>query len=141
MTQQTNPEIALTVKGHPPAKSEAKSIFSAGHPHHRRAIELLREIKRALADNPHWNRMEARPVGLELVIVETRERACQSDATNFLGGAADTLQSARYSGGDVPSDFASVSLFRNDSQIREVRYSVEIGDALGYRLRVWVLQD
>ena len=140
MAKQTNPEIALTVKGHPPAKSEAKSIFSDGHPHHRRVIDLLREMKRALADNPHWDRTETRPVGLELVVVETREQACQSDATNFLGGVADTLQAARYKGGDVPLDFASVSLFRNDSQIREVRYSVEIGDALGYRVRVWVLQ-
>ena len=72
MTQQTNPEIALTVVGCPPAKSEAKSIFSKGHPHHGRTIELLSEMKRALADNPHWDRTEARYVGLELVIVATR---------------------------------------------------------------------
>ena len=141
MTQQTNPEIILTVAGCPPAKSEAKSIFSNGHPHHSRAIDLLREMKRALADNPRWDRTETRHVGLELAIVETRGQACQSDATNFLGGAADTLQANRYKGGDVPSDFAPVSLFRDDSQIREVRYSVESGDVLGYRLRVWVLRD
>ena len=141
MTQQTNPEIALTVEGCPPAKSEAKSIFSKGHPHHSRAIDLLREMKRALADSPHWDRTETRSVGLELAIVETRGQVCQSDATNFLGGVADTLQANRYKGGDVPRDFASVSLFRDDRQIREVRYSVESGDALGYRLRVWVLRD
>ena len=141
MTQQTNPEITLTVAGCPPAKSEAKSIFSKGHPHHSRVIDLLREMKRALADNPHWDRTETRSVGLELAIVETRGQVCQSDATNFLGGAADTLQANRYKGGDVPLDFASVSLFRDDSQIREVRYSVESGDSLGYRLRVWVLRD
>ena len=141
MTQTPNPEITLTVAGCPPAKSEAKSIFSKGHPHHSRAIDLLREMKRTLEDNPRWDRMEERPVGLELVIVETPGQACQSDATNFLGGAADTLQANRYKGGDVPSEFAPVSLFRDDSQIREVRYSVESGDALGYRLRVWVLRD
>ena len=141
MTQQTNSEITLTVAGCPPAKSEAKSIFSQGHPHHSRAIDLLREMKRALANNPRWDRTETRSVGLELVIVETRGQVCQSDATNFLGGAADTLQANRYKGGDVPREFAPVSLFRDDGQIREVRYSVESGDALSYRLRVWVLRD
>ena len=139
MTSQTNVEISLTVVGCPPAKSEAKSIFSEGHPHHSRVIELLREVKRTVRDNPHWDQGERRPVGLELVVVETQGGACQSDATNFLGGVADTLQVDRYKGGDVPADFSSVSLFRNDSQIREILYSVEIGDSLGYRLRVWVL--
>ena len=118
MTQQPTPEITLTVAGYPPAKSEAKSIFSQGHPHHSRAIDLLREMKRALADNPRWDRMETRPVGLELAIVETRGQTCQSDATNFLGGAADTLQANRYKGGDVPPDFATVSLPRRPSDSR-----------------------
>ena len=141
MTQQTNPEITLTVAGCPPAKSGETSIFSKKHSSQRYAIELLREMKRTLADNPGWNRIEKRPIGLELVMVETQDMACPADATNCLGGVADTLQDDRCKHKDVPLEFASVSLFQNDSQIREVRYFVEVGDALGYRVRVWVLRD
>ena len=141
MTKQPNPEITLTVSGCPPAKSEAKSIFSKKHSSQRYAIELLREMKRTLADNPGWNRIEKRPSGLELVMVETQDMACPADATNCLGGVADTLQADRCKHKDVPPEFAPVSLFQNDSQIRVVRYFVETGDVFSYRLRVWVLRD
>ena len=141
MTQQPTPEIALTVAGCPPAKSGETSIFSKKHGSHERSIELLREMKRTLADNPGWDQMEERPIGLELVMVETQDKACPADATNCLGGVADTLQADRCKHKDVPPEFAPVSLFQNDRQIRVVRYFVETGDVFSYRLRVWVLRD
>ena len=88
MTKQPNPEITLTVTGYPPAKSGETSIFSKKHGSHERAIDLLREMKRALADNPGWDRMEERPIGLELVMVETPDK-------QGLSGGRDQLPRGR----------------------------------------------
>ena len=78
-------------------------------------------------------------MGLEVVVVAL-DRSPPSDATNYLGGVADVLQATR-TNADVShlGGAASASLYINDGQIREVRYSVEEGDEPGYRVRVWVL--
>jgi hypothetical protein len=86
-----------------------------------------------------WNTRETRPVGLEVTVVAPDESP-PSDATNFLGGVADVLQSNRINA-DLShlGEAAAVSLYHDDAQIQEVWYSVEPGDEPGYRVRVWLL--
>ena len=132
-------EIRLTVNGWPPAKSEAQSMFGKGHPHRYRVHDLLKAAQQAL-DGLEREPREQRTVGLELVVVEPTTESAPSDATNYLGGVADVLQANRVNA-DLSyfGDAAAASLYADDRQIREVRYSVERGDASGYRVRVWVL--
>lgn len=66
--------------------------------------------------------------------------AIPGDATNYLGGVADVLQANRVNA-DLShlGDLAQASLYYDDRRIREIRYTVELGDATHYRLHVWVL--
>ena len=60
-------------------------------------------------------------IGLELVI-RRPPRARLNDAANLLGGVADVLQSDRRGVIDLThlGDLASVAIYRDDAQIREV---------------------
>ena len=131
--------IRLTVDGLPPAKGEALSMFAKNHPHRRRVRALLEAAAEARAGS-QWGPDERRPVGLDLVVVESATSSPRSDATNLLGGVADVLQAHRV---NVDTShlgkLAAVSLYANDRQIREARYSVERGDRPGYRVCVRVL--
>ena len=128
-------EISLIVEGLPPAKDGANSIFNAKHGHHPRVVNLLRAAKQTLVES-HWNPTEGRRIGLELVTSD----GLPGDAINYLGGVADVLQVARINV-DLShlGDLAKATLYYDDKQIAEVRYSVESGDATCYRVRVWVL--
>ena len=131
-------ELSLIVEGLPPAKDGANSIFNAKHGHHCRVVELLRMAKQALADS-HWDTTERRRIGLELVMSEA-QGGIPGDAINYLGGIADVLQANR-TNVDLShlGDLGQATLYYDDKQIAEVRYSVERGDTLCYRVRVWVL--
>lgn len=87
-----------------------------------------------------WNPNERRPVGLELVVTAEKPDAIPGDATNYLGGVADVLQANRINA-DLTylGNLAGVSLFHDDRQIRDVRYSVKRNEEFGYSVRVWVL--
>ena len=128
----------MTVGGLPPAKDSANSIFNKKHSHRPRVIALLQKVQQGL-NNSEWNPAERRRVGLELVMTET-PNGLPGDATNYLGGVADVLQANRVNA-DLShlGDLARASLYLDDNQIREVRYSVERGSTSGYRVRVWVL--
>ena len=127
------------MKGLPPKKNEAISLFSPKHGDRRSVLELLRMTEQAL-DKSEWNPTERRPVGLDLVVTAKEPDVIPGDATNYLGGVADVLQANRINA-DLThlGHLAGVSLFHDDRQIQEVRYSFKGGDALGYRVRVWVL--
>ena len=131
--------ICFSVEGLPPKKSEATSLFSPRHGDHRSVVELLRKAGQALGESA-WDSTEKRQVGLELVITEREPDALPGDSTNYLGGVADVLQANRINA-DLShlGDLAGVSLFQDDRQIREVRYSVKWGDSFQYSVRVWVL--
>ncbi len=79
-------------------------------------------------------------MGLESVVTAREPEALPGDATNYLGGVADVLQANRVNA-DLAhlGDLTQASLYLDDRQIREVRYSVEGGDPSGYRVRVWLL--
>lgn len=127
--------IRLTVDGWPPAKNEARSMFAKCHSHRPRVYALLEAAAEALAGS-QWDPGEQRPIGLDLVVVESATRSPPSDATNFLGGVADVLQARRDA--DL-GKLAAASLYADDRQIREARYSVERGGRPGYRVCVRVL--
>ena len=132
-------DICLSVEGFPPKKSEATSLFSPKHGDRRSVVELLRKTEQALEESA-WDPTERRPVGLEIVVTVEEPDSIPGDATNYLGGVADVLQANRINA-DLShlGDLARVSLFHDDRQIREVRYSVNGGDAPSYGVRVWVL--
>lgn len=134
-------EIRVAAKGWPPAKNEALSIFNREHGQRDRVVRLLEAVGQALRGS-QWDRDELRHIGLELVVIESATDRAPADATNYLGGVADVLQFNRRNA-DVShlGDAALASLYRDDRQIRKVRYSVEHGDAPGYRVRVWVLGE
>jgi hypothetical protein len=123
-------EIALTVGGWPPAKNEAKSMLSDGHPHAPRVRALLEAAQQALAAGAHP--IEHGEIALELVIVSPEQPPC--DATNVLGGIGDVLEQKTRRGDTVAhlGPLAQVALFANDRQIRE---SEERGEQVHYRLR------
>ena len=131
-------EISLNVDGLPPAKDGADSIFDSEHGHHCRVVGLLEEAKQALGDS-QWDPTESRPIGLELVMIEP-PGGILGDAINYLGGVADVLKEYRINV-DLShlGDLAKATLYHDDKQIAEVRYSVEHGNAPCYRVRVWVL--
>ena len=132
-------EIEFSVEGWPPAKNEARSIFSEKHSHHPRVFSLLREALRAL-NGSEWNPREKRDLGLELVVVDAPTHLYPSDATNWLGGVADVLQYSRANvDPSIFGDLAGVSLYFDDGQIEEIRYRKEQGKAASYRVRLWVL--
>ncbi len=79
------------------------------------------------------------PVGIE-VILKTPREIQPWDAINYLGGIADVLQAkpehARLS---HLGELREVALYRNDRQIREVRYHHEVTEDMGYGVRLWTL--
>lgn len=135
-------KITFTVDGWPPAKSEALSIFSTKHPHRDRVSVLLSEARREL-DKSDWNPDERRQIGFELSVSETATMSPPSDATNYLGGVADVLQAKRSLDINLSDlgELAWTSLYSNDKQIREIRYSVIRGDKPAYSVRIWVLAE
>ena len=131
-------EISLKTEGLPPGKDGGISIFNPGHRQHGRVIRLLRQMKRTL-DDSQWNAAERREVGLELVMAET-EVGFPGDALNYLGGVADVLQANRRNTNlSHLGELAQASLYIDDRQIREVRYSVVEAVNQFYRVRVWIL--
>ena len=133
-------EINLAVEGWPPKKSEAKSLLAWDHPDSDSVVFLLRAVALRLSES-RWDPTEARPVGLELIVIAQTPEQIPGDATNYLGGVADVLQADKPRRVDLThlGDLAKGCLYRNDRQLREVRYTVESGDVPGYRVRIWVL--
>ncbi len=134
-------EIRLHVKGDPPAKAGDLSIFGKGHPQYRDVVLLWDAIQRALDEprEPQWNRLEERPVGLELTITENRNSPLTRDPTNCIGGVSDVLQ---FNPGGPRRDLRhKPSLYLNDKQVRVVRLSMQTGTVAEYRVRVWLLDD
>ena len=135
-------EINIDVQGRPPAKSETLSLFGKTHRHADRVITLLRQVKQAIVHST-WDRNENRRLGLELLISDTALGSPPMDATNILGGIADVLQADRPRNTDSShlDGMETVSLYKNDRQIQEIRYSVMRADDPSYRIRICVLSD
>ena len=128
-------EIVFSVDGWPPAKNEAKSMLAAGHIHSDRVLKLLAAAKTATRSHPSPV-FGIDAVGLELIVHSPTEPP--ADATNFLGGVGDVLEAKERRGVlDHLGDLATVALFANDRQIREVSYRWTSESDTGYSVHVW----
>ncbi len=79
------------------------------------------------------------PIGLELTL-RCPHDGNRSDATNYLGGIADVLESKGHRGSLAHlGDLAEVAVYDNDRQIEEVRYTWEQAGDAAYSIRVWSL--
>ncbi|GHJ43505.1 hypothetical protein Cs7R123_08470 [Catellatospora sp. TT07R-123] len=131
--------ITFRVPGLPPAKSEAKSMLSTGHPHTGRVRSLLLAADSALRAHQSFHPIDEGEIGLELVLhVPSDEQPW--DATNYLGGVADVLEDKSPRGGiEHLGDLAAVRLYRNDRQIKQINYRQEPADAAAYEVTVRLL--
>jgi hypothetical protein len=128
-------EIAFNVDGYPPAKNEARSMFSDQHGHAPRIRLLLEAARDALADQ-EFTPVTAGPIALDVVVRATADQPAW-DATNYLGGIADVLEDkAHRSAIDHLGDLAQVRLYQNDRQIKEVSYREVASSQAGYSVTV-----
>ncbi len=126
--------VEFEVAGWPPKKAEAKSLFAAGHPQAERARKLLEAAKEAV-QRGGWIPASSE-VALELTI------RCPArppgDATNFLGGVADVLQTTLPANVDVThlGALAKIGLYTDDKQISRISYQELRAATVSYRVRV-----
>jgi hypothetical protein len=131
--------IAFDVRGLPPLKNEALSIFSAGHRQASR-VRVLLEAACAAAQRTGWTAL-AEPVALD-VLLRRPPGHHSGEATNFLRAIGDVLQDKRR----WPSVslahlgvLVDVALFVDNRQIRQLSYREEHADEPSYTVRVSVL--
>ena len=126
--------VEFEVKGWPPKKNEAKSLFAAGHPHADKVRALL-EAAQDVIQRDGWTAATGEVV-FELSIRCPGRPA--GDATNFLGGVADVLQTKGPPNLDVThlGDLASVGLYLDDKQISRISYRELPAVEVSYRVRV-----
>jgi hypothetical protein len=75
-------------------------------------------------------------LGLELIV--TSPAPPPSDATNYLGGAADVLGHKRHRGAlSHLGELAGFALYSNDRRFHDVRYRWEYGQDVRYQVRIW----
>lgn len=128
-------QISFEVQGYPPAKSEALSMLGAGHSHAPRVQLLLETARRAhLAQD--FLPIRSANIGLDVVLYSPAGQN-PADATNYLGGIGDVLEDkARRGQLEHLGDLASVWLYRNDLQIKEVTYRELHADHVSYTVTV-----
>lgn len=127
--------ITFEVQGYPPAKNEALSMLGAGHSHAPR-VRLLLEAARQACQSHSFMPVDDGPVTLDVVL---RCPAGQhlADATNYLGGVADVLEEKSHRGAlEHLGALATVRLYRNDRQIKQVTYREEESAQVGYTVTV-----
>lgn len=137
--QQGALTIAFDVRGLPPLKTEALSIFSAGHRQAGRVRALL-EAACAAAQRTGWTPLSG-PVALDVVLRRPPDHH-RGDATTFLSGIGAVLQSKRLSAGASLAHLGvlvDVALYLDDRQLRALSYREEHADDPSYAVRVSAL--
>jgi hypothetical protein len=128
-------EISFEVSGFPPAKNEALSMLGPRHSHAPRVRLLLEAAQRACGGHAFVPIQEGW-VALDVVVCTTEDQD-PWDATNYLGGIGDVLENKSHRGAlDHLGDLASVWLYRNDRQIKEVAYRQGTSDRVSYTVTV-----
>lgn len=128
--------LSFQVSGLPPIRTEALSLFSAGHRQANRVRALL-EAACAAAQQTGWTPLTD-PVELDLVL------SCPPDhhgtgAATLLGGVGAVLQDKRHAvnvGLAHLGPLVDVSLYVDDRQIRRMSYREEPADTVSYLVRV-----
>jgi hypothetical protein len=138
-------EITIRVAGRPPPKSEAKSVFAQGGKYEPRVKALL-EAAREEITRLAFQGFGSTKLRLD-VEVHTGPGDPPWDATNYLGGIADVLESktkrliAQPGSIDHFGDLAQVGLYDDDRQIKEIIYREVQGDQAEYILKLTALSD
>jgi hypothetical protein len=118
-------EVTFTVDGNPPLKGEALSLFSENHPQavKGRVRALLEAAQRACQE------LGFAPIDKGSVALDVITRSPAGDAANIVGGIADVLENKSHRFPiDHLGDLATVWLYRNDKQIKQITYREEPGD-------------
>jgi hypothetical protein len=134
------PSISFEVDGLPPAKSQARSMLGARHPHTRRVAALLTRARDALVEQRGGQGFGPAPRAIEVVL--TTSQSPPGDASNYLGGIADVLESKAHRGRAVDhlGALSDVALYDNDRQLHELHFHLRPGARDGYTVRLCLLR-
>lgn len=116
--------ITINVAGRPPPKSEAKSIFAEGGKYEARLLALLQ------AARDEMTRLGFDGFGSSKLLMDVEIHTGASepwDATNYLGGISDVLESKAKRRVAQPGsvdhlDHVDVGLYDDDRQIKQINY-------------------
>ncbi|MFF5173808.1 hypothetical protein ACFY3U_14350 [Micromonospora sp. NPDC000089] len=133
--------LALTfqVSGLPPVKTEALSIFAAGHRQATRVRALL-QAACAAAQRTGWTPLGG-PVEVD-VTLHCPPGHRTSDASSLLGGVCAVLQDKKRVtsiGLAHLGVLVDVALYDDDRQIRKLSYAEQPADDFSYQVRVAAL--
>jgi hypothetical protein len=126
--------VSFDVQGLPPPKDGGISVFNAGHPHLPRVRALLEAAQKACAAQD-FTPIKSGGVGLDIVLY-TPPKQNPADAANYIGGVADVLEDKDGRAIDHVGRLASVWLYRNDNQLKEVTFREIDADQISYRVTV-----
>jgi hypothetical protein len=119
-------EVCFEVRGNPPLKGEAISVFNPKHGQAERIRALLQVAQRACQEQGFV------PIVMGSVALGVIARSPTGDAANIIGGIADVLEDkpGRYyrSSIDHLGDLAAVWFYRDDKQIKQISYREEPGE-------------
>lgn len=102
-------------------QDEALSLSNTGHAHAKRVRNLLDTARHACREQA-FDPISEGKVGLEVTVHAAADQP-PWDATNYLGCIADVLQDKSHDGPlDHLGKLASVWLYRNDLQLKEITY-------------------
>ncbi|WP_422770134.1 hypothetical protein ACN28C_25900 [Plantactinospora sp. WMMC1484] len=131
--------LSFEVSGPPPVRTEALSIFAAGHRQAARVRTLL-QAACAAAQRSGWTAL-TEPVALE-VVLRRPPGSRTSDAATLLGGIGAVLQDKKRAA-DIGlahlGVLADVALYVDDRQIQQISYREEPADEVSYLVRVTTL--
>ncbi|MBF9131643.1 hypothetical protein I0C86_22130 [Plantactinospora sp. S1510] len=131
--------LSFEVPGPPPVRTEALSIFAAGHRQAARVRTLL-EAACDAAQRTGWTAL-TEPVDLEVVLRCPPGRRT-ADAATLLGGIGAVLQDKKRAA-DIGlahlGVLADVVLYVDDRQIQRISYREEPAEDMSYLVRVSTL--
>lgn len=131
--------LSFEVSGPPPVRTEALSMFTAGHRQAARVRTLL-EAACDAAQRTGWTAL-TQPVGLE-VVLRCPPGHRTSDAANLLGGIGAVLQDKKRAvaiGLAHLGVLADVALYVDDRQIQRLSYREEPAESVSYLVKVTTL--
>lgn len=128
--------LSFEVNGLPPVRTEALSIFAAGHRQATRVRALL-EAALAAAQRTGWTPL-AGPVEVDLTL-RCPPGHRTSDATTLLGGVCAVLQDKKRAANIGLAHLGAlvdVALYLDDRQIRRLTYREEPAENMSYEVRI-----
>jgi hypothetical protein len=117
-------EVCFEVRGNPPLKNEAISVFNATHGQPDRIRALLQAAQLACQEQGFV------PIVEGSAALDVIARSPTGDAANIIGGIAYVLEDkpGRRSAIDHLGDLAAVWFYRNDKQLKQISYREESGE-------------